>query len=370
MPTAPLDLSIKPEPQNCSLGSPNSDLNGAFPYLLDSPKSASLSGLSSGVCYQTTAVAQPAVAPLSPISPAWAAQHRSPPWSTNITLQRPAPTKFAALAVVKDRTPARPILSHSAALYLSNNETGYLSPPGQCYRTPNHDYYCAPPKAPESNSSPGSASDGHTGLVSPPRSLIGQPQSRITFQRGGPDLFSLPDSRQASGITASAYSQTPSPGSITNSSGPIYAGSQIRGSRRNSTPTSPHPGTRHQRRSVRPPSQSRRNSSQSTAGDPLTAQQVVDSKKEKIRAYHREVGARNRQKEKEERRRYELQSQWLEKVNADLVAEEKSLAMEKMVLVNELFRHSQCGAHADVEEYLAVQSSKIVQRAKSQFLKT
>ncbi|KAM7217341.1 hypothetical protein V8F06_007284 [Rhypophila decipiens] len=196
-------------------------------------------------------------------------------------------------------------------------------------------------------------------------------QSRITFQRGGPDLlFSLPDSRQASGITASAYSQTPSPGISTNSSGPIYAGSGIRGSRRNSTPTSPHPGSRHQRRSVRPPSQSRRNSNHSTAGDLLTAQQVVDSKKEKIRAYHREVGARNRQKEKEERQRFELQSQWLEKVNADLVAEEKSLATEKMVLVNELFRHSRCGAHADVEEYLAVQSSKIVQSAKSQFLKT
>ncbi|KAM7205322.1 hypothetical protein V8F33_001153 [Rhypophila sp. PSN 637] len=342
MPTAPLDLSIKPELQNYSLGSPNADLNGAFPYLLESPKSASLSGLSSGVCYQTTAVAQPAVAPLSPISPAWAAQHRSPPWTNNITLQRPAPTKFAAVAVVKDATPARPILSHSAAFYLSNNETSYPSPPAQCSRTPNHDFSCGPPKAPESNSSPGSASDSHTSLVSPPRSLIGQPQRRTTFQSGGLDLlFSLPDSRQASGITASAYSQTPSPGSLTNSPGPIHVGSGIRGSRRNSTPSSPHPGTRHQR-----------------------------SKKEKIRAYHREVGARNRQREKEERQRFELQSQWLEKVNADLVAEEKSLATEKMVLVNELFRHSQCGAHADVEEYLAVQSSKIVQRAKSKFLKT
>lgn len=85
-----------------------------------------------------------------------------------------------------------------------------------------------------------------------------------------------------------------------------------------------------------------------------------NDKKDKIRAYHRQVGARNRQKEREERQRFEEQSLWLEKVNVDLVAEEKSLATEKLVLVNELFHHySVCGAYGDVEEYLAVESLKM-----------
>ncbi|KAM7209725.1 hypothetical protein V8F20_000128 [Naviculisporaceae sp. PSN 640] len=402
----PLDASVQQQSHAYyPLVSPTIDLDsGRTPFYV---QEAAPNFLTSGaVSYQTIGVPRPpaAVSPLSPISPDWAThQQRSPSWSlpdAEFTLHCPPPPPNCAppipgLAAPKDPFPGRAAsLTHSAGFYASYNATGYLSPPAQYFPTTynNHDRHCEPTKASENNNL-GSASDNsHTGLVSPPRSLIGQPPSTTISRQQGPGHLLVP-SRDSQGLgitiaTPSLYSQSPSPTSSTNSPGRVQAGSGLSSgsgsgsgnSLRNSTPTSPRSGTTSQRRSYIPcpSSQPGRNDNNSSAAVDLSTAQTVEGndkspkkdKKEKIRAYHREVGARNRQKEKEERQRFEEQAQWLERVNLELVAEEKSLATEKLVLVNELFRHySVCGAHSDVEEYLAVESLKIVKRAKSRFLK-
>lgn len=324
---------------------------------------------------------------------------------------------------------------------LSNEATGYLSsPPAQYFPTPtyNHDSRrCDPPEPlpppalpPPAGTwlDPESASaNSHTGLVSPCRSLIGQQGSTTVFGREerGPDplLVARQQDSQDPGLTTptslSVYYQGPSPTttSPSHSAGSICSGGGNAGDnipRGNSTPISPRSGKTTLCNKRSRPSQSqaypqtlksnsnsktkeKSNITGTTCGDSTTTQTAVDKnststrtrtrskhktekeKRDHIRAYHREVGARNRQKEKEERARFELQTQELEKVNAELVAEEKSLATQKLLLVNELFCHySQCNisngngngsgsgssdgathSHRDLDEYLAVESLKM-----------
>lgn len=79
---------------------------------------------------------------------------------------------------------------------------------------------------------------------------------------------------------------------------------------------------------------------------------------EKSRAYHREVGMRNRQKERKDKERFEAASKGLESLNAELVAEERALTAEKLALRQQLFLHAFCN-DTHIGEYLRLTSDQM-----------
>lgn len=235
--------------------------------------------------------------PLTPNSPSWARQ-RTPPWPTAAADANgsvlPSPT--CGVDVAGPSLAELVSLPNSTMIYNPSRPDHLDLSAAQC--VPIHS--ALHPQSP--NSPP--ASYSQTGLVSPPCSLIGQPP--ITIPPG-------PDRRREPEALAPASPSKPAV--------PARPRKQVRF--KESTPSN-----------------------------------EAETEKEKNRAYHREVGARNRLKEKQEKAHYESERQFLENLNTQLIAEEKQLATEKQSLFDELYRHSLCN-HNDVDKFLILESQKM-----------
>lgn len=236
--------------------------------------------------------------PLSPDSPSRAGQP-TPPWPTAAADANGS--ILPSLTCGVDVAGPGPSLSEMVSLP-NSTILYYTSPLGHLNLSAAQwvpIYSSLHPRSPNSPSS----RRCHTGLVSPPCSLIGQPSI---------SLPPAPDRRQESEALA---------------------------------PASPSlPKKQKPRKQVR--------------FKETTPSNQAEIEKEKNRAYHREVAARNRLKEKQKKARFESEKQFLENLNTRLIAEEKALVTEKQSLLEQLYLHSLC-AHLDVDKYLNVRSQKM-----------
>ncbi|KAK3310953.1 uncharacterized protein B0T15DRAFT_571417 [Chaetomium strumarium] len=81
-------------------------------------------------------------------------------------------------------------------------------------------------------------------------------------------------------------------------------------------------------------------------------------KKQRLRAGRRRTETRNRNRNREKEERIKSTSEQLERKRADLVAQEKALKEERLILIEELLAHAHCNDSA-ISEYLAMASKDV-----------
>jgi len=120
-------------------------------------------------------------------------------------------------------------------------------------------------------------------------------------------------------------------------------------------PPNPEGPTKQAMTPTRPQSQVKANKSRQDSNLHSPGREKCHSPldRQAYRAYHREVGMRNRKKDREKRERMEAATRHLEQIHASLMARERALMEERLALREELYQHARMCNDERIVNYLA-----------------